>query len=372
MQNDIVQQVEKEYLRAEAATEVDPATVMDWLYAPSMSVEPPPVTPDHTETMVSAVNDTLRAALEGDERVIMLGEDIADPKGGVFGLTKGLSTDFPERVFNAPLAEATIVGTAVGLSAYGFRPVFELQFIDFMTTGINQLMTQVASLRWRSVGEWKCPMVLIAPCGAYLPGGSLWHSQSNEGIWSNIHGLHVVIPSTPEDAAGLLWTAIKSDDPVLFLLPKHIFRKRVKVEGEFPAVPFGKLDVRREGTDVTLATWGNGTELADEAAERAEAEGISVEILDLRSIAPCDWEGIEASVRKTGRLVVLHEDARTGGFGQSVVAEMTSRLERWDLFLAAPQLVARMDTHVPYCPTLEYTVLPNIEQVLDAIRTVMA
>jgi 2-oxoisovalerate dehydrogenase E1 component len=213
-------------------------------------------------------------------------------------------------------------------------------------------------------------MVLIAQCGAYLPGGSLWHSQSNEGTWAHIHGIRVCIPSTPEDAAGLLWTAIQGDDPTLFLVPKHIFRKRVTVD-TFPAVPFGKVAVRRAGTDVTLVTWGNGTELADEAAERAEKEGISVEVVDLRCITPCDWEGVAASLAKTGRLVVLHEDSRTGGFGQAVIAEMTSHLARWNQFLAAPQLVARMDIHVPYCPTLEFTVLPNIDQVMDAIHVVM-
>jgi 2-oxoisovalerate dehydrogenase E1 component len=370
-QEQIARQVEDDYLRAEAAADVEPATVMDWLFAPPVEPDAPPVKPTETMTMVTAINETLRAALKTDDRVIMMGEDIEDPKGGVFGLTKGLSTEFPGRVTNAPLAEATIVGAAVGLAAAGYRPVFELQFIDFLTTGMNQLMTQVSSIRWRSLGEWPCPVTLIAPCGAYLPGGSLWHSQSNEGTWSHIHGIRVAIPSTPEDAAGLLWTAIRGDDPTLILVPKHIFRKRVTVEEAFPAVPFGKCAIRREGRDVTLVTWGNGTELADEAAVRAEKEGVSVEIVDIRTVTPCDWEGIAASVAKTGRMVVLHEDSRTGGFGQAVVCEMTAHPERWNQFISAPQLVARMDVHVPYCPTLEYTVLPNIDQVMDAIHKVM-
>jgi len=366
-------EVERDYTRAEQAAEVDPTHVMEWLFAGTEpEAEPPPIQPSDTMTMVSAINDTLRAALTRNDRAIMMGEDIEDPKGGVFGLTKGLSTDFPGRVVNAPLAEATIIGAAVGLASAGYHPIFELQFIDFLSPGLNQLMTQVASLRWRSKGEWSCPMVLIAPCGAYLPGGSLWHSQSNEGTWAHIHGIRVCIPSTPEDAAGMLWTAIRGQDPTLFLVPKHIFRKRVTVRDAFPAVPFGKVAVRREGSDVTLVTWGNGTELAEEAAERAAKEEISVEIIDVRSITPCDWEGIAASLAKTGRLVVLHEDSRTGGFGQAIVAEMTSRVPNWNQLLSAPQLVARMDTHVPYCPTLEYTVLPNMDQVMDAIRVVMA
>jgi len=369
-QEEVARLVEEDYLRAERAADVEPEKVMEWLYADPRPAVPPPIRPSESMTMVSAINETLRAALAANDRVIMMGEDIEDPKGGVFGLTKGLSTQFPDRVYNAPLAEATIVGTAVGLSAVGYRPIFELQFIDFLSTGMNQLLTQVATLRWRSRGEWSCPVVLIAPCGAYLPGGSLWHSQSNEGIWAHIPGLRTCIPSTPEDAAGLLWSAIQGDDPTLFLVPKHIFRKRVTVD-RFPAVPLGKCAIRREGTDVTLVTWGNGTELADEAARRAEAEGVSVEIIDLRSISPCDWEGIAASLAKTGRLVVLHEDTRTGGFGQAIVTEMTAYPDRWNLFLSTPQLVTRMDIHVPYCPALEYTVLPNIDQIMDAIRTVM-
>lgn len=364
------QKVEEEYLRAEQAADVEPHRVMDFLMAPPKPVSPPPVSPGEATTMVAAVNETLHAALTENDHVVMLGEDIEDPKGGVFGLTKGLSAKFPERVFNAPLAEATIVGVAVGLAAGGYKPVFEIQFIDFLAPAMNQLMTQVATLRWRSVGDWSCPMVLFAPCGAYLPGGSLWHSQSNESMWAHIPGLNVVVPSTPEDAAGLMWTAIHSDDPTLFLVPKHIFRKRVVVDA-FPAVPFGKCSVRRAGTDVSLVTWGNCTELAEEAAGLAEAEGISVEIVDLRSIAPCDFDGVAASVSKTGRLVVLYEDVRTGGFGQSIVSEMVAHADRWNLFLSPPQIVARMDTHIPYCPTLEYTVLPNIDQVMDAIRTTM-
>jgi 2-oxoisovalerate dehydrogenase E1 component len=376
-QAEVARQVEEDYIRAEQAPEMDPARVMEHLFAPnspstggSGNTSAPPINPAESVTMVSAINETLRAAMQRNDRIIMMGEDIEDPKGGVFGLTKGLSTAFPNRVFNAPLAEATIVGTGVGLAAVGYKPVFELQFIDFMTTGINQLMTQVASLRWRSMGEWTCPMVLIAPCGAYLPGGSLWHSQSNEGIWSHISGLQVCVPSTPEDAAGLLWSAICGDDPTLFLVPKHIFRKRVSVKS-FPAVPIGCCSIRRVGEDVTLVTWGNGTELADDAARLAHNEGISVEIIDLRSLAPCDWECVAASVAKTGRLVVLHEDTRCAGFGQAVVSEMTAHPERWNHFLSAPYLLTRMDIHVPYCPTLEYTVLPNLDQVLAAIRAVM-
>jgi 2-oxoisovalerate dehydrogenase E1 component len=368
---DIAAEVDEDYRAAEAAADPDPAAVMDHLYGPSAPLAAPPVQFTELATMVQAVNLTLQRALEEDSKTVIFGEDIEDPKGGVFGLTKGLSRRFPTRVFNAPLAEATILGCAVGLAATGWRPVFEMQFTDFISPAMNQLMTQVASLRWRSAGTWSCPMVIIAPYGAYLPGGSLWHSESNDGIWTHIHGLNVVVPSTSEDAAGLLWTAMHGSDPTLFLLPKHIFRKRMKVNPDFEAAQLGHAVVRRHGTDVTLVSWGNCMELAEEAAERMDDEGVSVEVIDLRCLAPCDYATIEESLRHTGRLVVVHEDARTTGFGQAIIAEMTSSPERFNLFFSAPQLVARRDVHIPYNPILEYAVLPDLEELLAAIRTTM-
>jgi 2-oxoisovalerate dehydrogenase E1 component len=366
----ITKQVDEDYRAAEAAPDPDPNAATEYLFGPPAPLSAPPVTFNEPTTMVAAVNQTLLRALEDDPKVILFGEDIEDPKGGVFGLTKGLSKRFPGRVLNSPLAEATIVGTAVGLASTGWRPVFEIQFIDFICPALNQLMTQVASLRWRSCGDWSCPMVILAPYGAYLPGGSLWHSESNEGMWAHIHGLNVVIPSTSEDAAGMLWTAIHGNDPTLFLLPKHIFRKRAPAD-KFAAVPLGKAAVRREGRDVTLVTWGNCMELAEEAAERLAPEGVSVEIIDLRSITPCDYETVVQSLQHTGRLVVVHEDARTTGFGQSLITEMTSHPDRFRLFLSPPQLVARKDVHIPYNPILEYAVLPDLEEVLAAIRVTM-
>ena len=385
-QEEIVQKVDEDYRRAEAAVDPDPAAITSHLFGPPSTAAAPPVAFNEPTTMVAAVNQTLKRALEENERVVIFGEDIEDPKGGVFGLTKGLSQQFPARVCNSPLAEATILGTAVGLASVGWTPIFEIQFTDFLTPALNQLMSQAASLRWRSCGAWSCPMVIIAPYGAYLPGGSLWHSESNEGMWAHIHGINVVIPSTSADAAGLLWTAIHGSNPTLFLLPKHIFRKRnpiapspfqgegwgevVNSVGSAP-VPLGKAAIRREGVDVTLVTWGNCTELAEEAAEKMAVENVGVEIVDLRSIAPCDYETVAASLKKTGRLVVVHEDARTTGFGQCVVTEMTSNPKYWNYFLSPPQLVARKDVHIPYNPKLEYAVLPTVDQVVSAIRLTM-
>lgn len=367
----IALQVDEDYQMAQLAADPSPNTSLTHLFGPPSAPLPPPVSFTGETTMVAAVNQTLQKALEEHPKVILFGEDIEDPKGGVFGLTKGLSRLFPGRVVNAPLAEATIVGTAVGLAAAGWRPVFELQFIDFICPSLNQLMTQVSSLRWRTCGDWSCPITLIAPYGAYLPGGGLWHSESNEGMWAHIHGLHIAIPSTPEDAAALLWTAIHGNDPTLFLLPKHIFRKRSPVSTPVPPLPFGRAAIRRVGQDVTLVTWGNCIEIAEQAAEQMEREGVSVEILDLRTLVPCDYDAIAASVQKTGRLVVVHEDARTTGFGQAILAEMVSKPERFNLFLSPPQLVAREDVPIPFNPILEYGVLPDMDKVIEAIRVTL-
>jgi 2-oxoisovalerate dehydrogenase E1 component len=320
-------------------------------------------------TMVESINQTFRKALELDHRTMFFGEDIEDPKGGVFGITKGLSDDYPKQVFNSPLAEATIAGVAVGMAAYGMKPVFELQFIDFVAPAWNQIAANMSTLRWRSSGDWSCPLVMYAPYGAYLPGGSLWHSQAYEAGIAHLPGIKLAVPSTPEDASGLFWTAINSEDPTFVLVPKHIFRKRAEVKNVEP-VPFGKLRVVREGSDVTIVAWGNTVEVADAAAEMLVGEA-SVEVLDLRSLVPCDYEGIANSVGKTGRLVVVHEDTKTCGFGQSIIAEMTSVPERFNLFFAPPQLVARPDVHIGYNPIYEYAALPSVEQVVEAVRVTM-
>jgi 2-oxoisovalerate dehydrogenase E1 component len=369
MQEEVAQQVDEDYRRAEKAEDPRADEVLDHNFGEPAKAEAPPIKAGERMTMVAAINNTFRKALEDDPKVIFFGEDIEDPKGGVFGLTKGLTEAFPKQVYNSPLAEATILGAAVGMAAYGMRPVFELQFIDFLTPGWNQLMTNISTLRWRSFGDWKCPMVVYAPYGAYLPGGSLWHSQSNEGLLAHVTGINIAIPSTPEDAAGLFWTAIHGDDPTIVLIPKHIFRKQAQVDKVEP-VPLGKAKVVREGGDVTLVSWGNCLELADEAAKRLEGEA-DVEIIDLRSIVPCDYDTITKSVEKTGRLVVVHEDNRTCGFGQAILAEMTSQPDRWNLFLSPPQLVTRHDVQIGYNPIYEYAALPDVDQVVDAIRVTM-
>lgn len=367
MMEEVVKEVDADYINAEKAEDPRAEETLDHTWGESRPAEKPPLEPG-SMTMVDAINKMMHKGLENDPNVIFFGEDIEDPKGGVFKLTAGCSENFPKQVYNSPLAEATIMGVAIGMAAYGMKPVFELQFVDFFPPGWNQIISNMSTLRWRTFGEWKCPLVIYAPYGAYLPGGSLWHSQANEAFFAHTPGLKVAVPSTPEDAAGLFWTAMHSDDPCFIFIPKHIFRKRVEVKDVQP-VDFGTSRIVREGTDVTIVTFGNTLELAEEAASKVNA---SVEIIDLRSIVPIDYDTIVKSVDKTGRLVVVHEDTHTCGIGQAIIAEMVRVPERFNLFLSPPQLVARPDVHIGYNPIYEYAALPSTEQVIEAINTTLA
>jgi 2-oxoisovalerate dehydrogenase E1 component len=320
-------------------------------------------------TMAGAFNVVLREALARFPEALIFGEDVEDPKGGVFGFTKGLSTRYPGRVVNAPLAEATIVGTAIGLAATGYRPIFELQFIDFIAPAFNQLLNQLSTLRWRSNGDWTCPALFYAPYGAYLPAGSTWHSQSNEAFWTHIPGLRVAVPSTPEDLAGLTWSALNEIDPTLILIPKHMMRVRHAHVGR-AVRGFGRARIVREGTDVTVVAWGNALELCQQVATEREHR-LSVEIIDPVSLVPCDFASIEASIARTGRLVVVSEDGRTSSFGQAIIAEMVASQAKFNRFLSPPILVARDDGHIPFNPVLEYAVLPDAARIHAALTEVM-
>lgn len=367
MRMEASERVRRAYAVAREEPEPEPGRILEHLRGAARSPECPPILSEPGLTMVEAVNRVLAAGLAADPRMLMFGQDIEDPKGGVFGFTRGLSRAYPGRVENAPIAEATLIGAAVGLAATGWRPVFELQFVDFITPGFDQLVSQVASLRWRTCGAWRCPMVLYAPYGAYVPSGGLWHSQSNDGWWCHIPGLRVAIPSTAADVAGLFWSAFRDEDPSLILIPKHLFRIR-DPHPVLEPIPFGSARVVHEGSDVTVVAWGNTRELAERAAEVLATEDISVEVLDLRTLVPCDWDAIERSLARTGRLVVVHEDHRTCGFGATVLAEMTGDARRFELLLAPPRLVARDDVHIPFHPELEAAVLPSLEDVLTAVR----
>ncbi len=319
-------------------------------------------------TMVQAIQDALRVALREDPRVVVLGEDVGR-NGGVFRVTEGLQAEFGEaRVADTPLAENGIVGGAIGMALYGLKPVAEIQFIDFVYPAFDQIVSELAKMRWRSAGQYACPVVIRAPYGGGIKGG-LYHSQSPEAYFCHTTGLTVVIPSTPADAKGLLLAALDGEDPVVFLEPKRLYRtvKEDVPEGR-TRVPIGTARVAREGGDVTVLAYGAMVPVALEAAERTAARGGSVEVVDLRTLLPLDTATMLDSVRKTGRVVILHEAPRTCGYGAELAAIVA---EQALTSLQAPVLrVTGYDTPFPY--SLEHSYLPDAPRVLRAIEHVMA
>ena len=368
--NEVKERIRREYAEAEKAEDPSPNELLG-----NVSESPPKlnkeILPPGKYRIGDTVNKTLRVGLEEDSRRILFGEDIEDPKGGVFRLTQKLSTEFPKQVFNSPLAESTILGVACGLAAYGKRPVFELQFIDFIYPGFNQLVTNISNLRWRSFGNWKCPAVIYAPYGAYLPGGSLWHSQANESALAHYPGLNIVIPSTPADAAGLLWTAMHGEDPVMFLIPKHLLWAEHEYAEPIRAVPLGEARKLRDGFDVTLVAWGNTVEKSLEALDKIDNR-ISIELIDLRSIIPWDKSAIEESVRKTHRLVVVQEDTENCSVGQMLISHIATAPELWNEMISPPVLVSKANVMIGYNPIYEYAALPDVERIVSAIQRSVA
>jgi len=314
--------------------------------------------------IIQAVNDALRLQMRLEPKTVVLGEDVGK-FGGVFRATSGLHEEFgAERVIDTPLAEAGIIGTAIGMALYGLRPVPEIQFADFIFPAFDQIVNELAKFRYRSGGQYPCPVVIRTPVGGGIRGGH-YHSQSPEALFIHTPGLKVIAPSNPYDAKGLLLASLRQNDPILFMEPKRIYRAS---KGEVPdgdyTLELGKLNVVRPGTQVTLIAWSGMVSIAEEAAAKAEAAGISVEVLDLRSLMPFDLEGILASVKKTGRAVIVHEAPRTCGFGGELIASIQEHAME---HLEAPILrVAGFDTPFPY--TLEHEYMPNADRVLGAIR----
>ena len=319
-------------------------------------------------TILQAVQKGLRTAMEHDDRVVILGEDVGIT-GGVFRATDGLQKDFGEaRVFDTPLAEGGIIGAAIGMAIYGLRPIPEIQFLDFIYPAFDQIVNEAAKFRYRSGGEYTCPLVIRTPAGGGIKGGH-YHSQSSEAYFAHTPGLKVVMPSTPYDTKGLLLASIEDPDPVLFLEPKRIYHK--KFDEEIPdgwyTEPLSKAKVRREGTDVSIICWSAMTQTCLEAAEAAAEKGISCEVLDLRTIVPLDTEAVVATAQKTGRVVIAYEAPRTGGFGAEISAIISERAIE---YLEAPiARVAGFDTPVPY--TLEHVYLPDAGRVLNAVDHVV-
>ena len=370
IKTEINRQVDQEYLAAEEEADPQAEALMDHLMAPAPAAKMPPLEGGQDWRMVDALNNVFRQRLKTDADTIFFGEDIESPKGGVFGMTNDLSSEFPERVFNSPLAEATIAGVGIGMASIGLNPVFEMQFVDFVGPAMNQISQNLGTLRWRSNGKWKCPLVLYAPYGAYLPGGSLWHSQANESMFAHLPGMRVVVPSTPEDAAALMWTAMHAEDPTIFLIPKHLLRKKMPVPQTVAAVGFQSARTRRSGDDVTVVTWGNGVEIALSVAE-SMSDSVSVEVIDLRTVQPWDQKSIFDSVQRTGRLVVLQEDGKSCSVGQMIISEMVNDDESFYHFVSPPQLVSKPDIHIGYNPIIEYSALPGSEELTSAIQLTM-
>ena len=385
----------EEAVHQEVIEAADQALSMRWpskeswgVHMYSASVDPasknfetnPQPGPSQEGTMVDLLNTCLRDEMRRDPSIVIFGQDVADAsreenlaevkgKGGVFKVTFGLQREFgSDRVWNSTLAEASIVGLAIGAAVRGLKPVVEIQFLDYIWPAFMQIRNELATFRWRSNGAFSAPMVIRVPVGGYLRGGAIYHSQSAEVLFTHTPGLRVVMPSNARDANGLLRTAIRSDDPVIFLEHKHLYRQtynKAQNPGPDYMIPFGKAQKVREGSTVTLVTYGALVHRSVVAAQKAEAQGVSVEILDLRSLAPYDWNAIAESAKKTSRVLVAYEDMRSFGYGAEIAARIGDEL--FDFLDAPVRRVAAKDSWVAYNPDLEDAILPQAADLETAI-----
>ena len=385
----LAQEVDQAADRAFAARRPDPESILSFVYSPEVdptsdrfAADPQPE--GDPTTVVDLLNKCLRDEMRRDPRIVVFGEDVADAreevldevkgKGGVFKVTWGLQREFgSDRVFNSPLAEANIVGRAIGMALRGLRPVVEIQFFDYIWPAFHQIRSELATMRWRSANAFSAPVVIRSTYGGYIRGGAIYHSQSGAALFTANPGLRVVCPSNAGDANGLLRTAIRCDDPVLFLEHKHLYRQTYN-KGVYPGpeygIQLGRAERVQKGEDLTVVTYGATVHRALQAARKVADQNISVEIIDLRSLSPVDWQTIGDSVRKTSKALVLHEDSLSWGYGAEIAAVLA---ERFYTDLDGPvRRLAATDTFVAYAPELEDHILPQVADISRAIEDLAA
>lgn len=374
VQEEVKKEVDQAAEWALSQPDPDPVTAMDHVFVEYRSPEPPqpPVSQGERIVMVDAINHALHEEMERDEKIVVYGEDIADPKGGVFTATKGLTKRFGKaRAFNSPLAEASIVGTAVGLAVHGFKPVVEIQFMDYIWPAFMQIRNELATMYYRSNGSWKSPVVIRTPVGGYIHGG-LYHSQTAEAIFAHTPGLKVVFPSNAADAKGLLKAAIRGEDPVIFCEHKGLYRQGFAARPEPDKnyiLPLGYAEVVQEGTDATIISWGMQVQRSIEAVRILGEIQPSVEIIDLRTLVPLDVDTILNSVKKTGKVLIVHEDNLTAGFGSEIAARIAN--EAFEFLDGPIERVAARDSHIPYQADLESYILPTPNRIAETLKKLL-